>query len=132
MSCLPMIDLTDTPINERTTRRINFKVLDEDGVGIPAASIDTITVTLFEERDEAFINSRDHVDIKNTNGGELDRNGEDGLGGWTMDPEDNQIVRTASKEEEYHIALFEWTYSAGNKDGKQPVRLKVLNLQHVS
>lgn len=131
MACEPMIDLTDSPIPERTSRRINFTIVDEDGVGIPEASVDTITVTLFEERELTIINSRDDVDIKNANGGELDRGGEDGVGGWTMDPEDNPIVRTASQQEEYHIVLFEWTYSAGNKDGKQPVRLKVVNLQHV-
>lgn len=128
MAVLP-IDLTGSPIAELTSQRINFTVVDEDGVGIPAANLATLTLTLFVERDGAIINSRDGIDILNTNGGTV---GVDGVGTYTMEPADNPIVRTGSKQEEYHIALFEWTYSGGTKDGKQPVRLKVVNLQNVS
>jgi hypothetical protein len=125
MATLP-IDLTDDPIAEEATARIDFTVTDEDGVGIPAASLDGLTVTLFEERSGQIINSRTDVNILNANGGTVDANG---VGTWLMDPDDNVFV--AGGQQEYHVALFEWTFGGGSKDGKQPVRLKVINLQQV-
>ena len=128
MATIP-IDLTGSPIAEETSQRINFTVVDENGDGIPVGSLTTLTVTLFNVADSAIINSRDGTDIKNANGGELDIGGVDGVGAWTMDPDDNEIIGT-SKAVEYHTALFEWTW-ATTKEGRQPVSLLVVNLKHV-
>ena len=125
MATVP-IDLTDTDIPEESSQRINFTVVDEDGVGIPAASLTSLTVTLYNKRDEAVINSRTDLDILNVNGGIV---GVDGVGSWLMTPDDNPILVTNSKWE-HHIALFEWAWGSGKK-GKQPVKLKIVNLEFV-
>lgn len=124
MAVIP-IDLTDTPIAEETTQRINFTVVDEDGVGIPAASLDSLTVTLFTTRANTIINSRDTIDILNANGGSVDANG---VGYWLMDPDDNAII--GGGKSEHHTALFEWGW-ATTREGRQPVLLKVCNLKQV-
>jgi hypothetical protein len=122
------IDLTDVDIPENTSQRINFTVVDEDGNGIPAASLSTLTVTLYNKRDEAIINSRDGVSILNANGGQVDANG---VGSWLMEPDDNPILVTTSRSGwEHHVVLFEWTWGTG-KAGKQPVKLKICDLKHV-
>jgi hypothetical protein len=127
MATVP-IDLTDTNIPENTSQRINFTVVDEDGVGIPAASLTSLTVTLYNKRDEAIINSVDDIDILNANGGVVDVNG---VGSWLMAPADNPILVTTSRAGwEHHIALFEWAWGSGKK-GKQPVKLKICDLKHV-
>ncbi len=129
MAELP-IDLTPYPIAELTNARLSFTVVDETATPIPDTSLDSLKLTLFNERDAAIINSREDLDILNNNNGVVDANGD---GYWTMDEEDNPILAASPKViEEYHIALFEWTYSAGNRTGRQPVRLKIINLQDVS
>lgn len=120
-------DLTHKPIAERTTRKITFLVVDEDGVAVPGASLTTLTLTLYDEITEAIINTVDDKDILNVGGGLVDGSGN---GSYTMDPADNQIVGTASFED--HIALFEWTYGGGAKAGKEEVRLRVDNFSKVT
>jgi len=129
MTVIP-IDLTDDPIAEGATARVNFKVVDEDGAGLEAVNLDALTVTLFNERDGTIINSREDINILNVNGGIV---GVDGVSSWTMDPDDNPILAPSpTRAEEFHTALFEWEYDSSNKAGKQPVRLRVVNLQHVT
>ena len=124
MATIP-IDLTGSPIAEETSQRINFTVVDEDGVGIPAAGLTSLTLTLFTKRANTIINGRDATDILNVNGGTV---GVDGVGSFLMTPDDNVISGTGKVE--YHTALFEWAWGTG-KEGKQPVKLKVVNLQQV-
>ena len=126
MAELP-IDLTDTPIPEETTQKLAFRVLDEDEVAIPGASLLSLTVTLFTADTETIINTRNDTDILGANGGTVpDANGD---GNWIMTPADNAIINGAKFED--HIALLEWTYGTGPKQGRQPIRLRVVNLAKV-
>ncbi len=126
MAALP-IDLTADLIPESTTQKLAYRVLDEDEIAIPGASLLTLTVTLFTADTETIINARSGTDILGANGGSVpDANGD---GNWVMAPADNAIIN--GKQYEDHIALFEWTYGTGPKQGRQPVRLRVANLAKV-
>ena len=119
------IDLTDQPIAEGASRRLRFTIVDEDGAGLGAGSVQSLTYSLYAERDGSIINSRDGVDILS----KLDANGDVLL---DLEEEDNVIVSTqAHARYEYHVALFEWAYSLGSRTGRQTIRMKIVNLQTV-
>ena len=132
------IDLTTTLIAEDATFSIAFTVRDHDGQALGAAQLDSLTLTLFDEASGSVINGREGTDILNTNGGTLDAQGE---GAWTGTPADAPIVGTPVPERslgkrtgrmvEDHIALFAWTWDSGAKQGRESVRLRVVDLDHV-
>jgi hypothetical protein len=117
-------DLTADPYAEKSTQKINFTVEDEDG---NAVQPETLTVTLYNQADGAIINSRNAINILNANGGSVSA----GVGYWIMDPDDNAIVNDA-RDEEIHVALFEWTWNSGQRGAPWEVLLNVRNLAKVS
>jgi len=129
-----MTTQTTQPFNalEETTAIYGTTIQDTDGNGIAAASITTLTLTLynFDDSEKSIINSRNAQDVLNTNGVTVDGSG---VLEWTMDPADNEIMGTPGVgESEKHIALFEYTYSGGTKAGKHEVVINVENLDKVT
>ena len=119
--------LTDD-IMEKTTVKITATVEDENGNGIAAAGLDTLTLTLYSLEDDTIINSRDAQDVLNANGVTL------GGGGnlvWTVTPADTIIADTTLKAER-HRAVFEWTYASAAKNGKHVIDMRVINLVKVT
>ena len=118
-------------VRESSSARLTATIKDETETAIPAASIDSLTLLLYDQRTEldspgstaAVINSRSRQNILNTNGCVVDSTG--GLV-LTLTPADNVIVNTGESSER-HVALFEWTYAAGLKGGKEEVLLDVTN-----
>ena|SRR5947209_1858018 len=116
---------TQFRVNEKTTARYTAQLVDETGAGIPAASLATLTLTLYDVATSGIINSRSAQNVLNVNGVTVDTSGNLV---WTMDPLDNAVI--GSRELEAHVALFEYTY--GSKGGKHEVSLLVANLQKVT
>jgi hypothetical protein len=121
-------DLRDTPIPEKSTALLSFAPKDEDDVALGSSQLTTLTLTLYNDRDETIINSRDAVDVLNANGGTLDG---DGNGEWKMEELDNVIVQSSLTQED-HTAEFAWTYNGGADTGRHRVRLRVENFAKVS
>jgi len=121
-------DLTGaaTRIAEETTRFLAFVIQDEDDVGIPAAELQSLTLTLFDRRTGQILNSRDGVDILNANGGTVDGAGN---GELKLTPADN-VIFTAGRVEEDHVALVEWE-DANGQVGRHVILLRVENLAKV-
>lgn len=115
---------------ENTTAVYAAVVEDEDGNGIPAAAINTMVLTLYDVSSDAIINSRDGQDVLNVNNVTVDASGNLA---WTMQPADNAISSETIKPnvKEHHRALFEWTYSGGEKYGKHEVEILCENLNKV-
>src|SRR5262245_7000457 len=107
---------------EKTTCRYTATLTDELGSVIPAASLTTLTLTLFDRRTGSIINSLNAQNVLNANGVTVDSSGNLI---WTMSPADNAI--TGSWDVEEHGAMFEWTWSAGAKGGKHEVSFVVTN-----
>lgn len=121
---------------ESSTAKLTGIIEDEDGTGIPAASLATLTLHLYDQTTElaspgttaAIINSRNRQDILNTNGCTVDSTGGFVL---TLSTADNQIVNTG-KSSERHVALIEWSYAAGLKAGKEEILIDVTNLSRTT
>jgi len=118
-----------TLIPEEATAIITATVRDLDDVGIPAASLDSLVVTLYDDLSDDIINTRDAQDILNANGGTVNS-----AGGLTLrlDPADTVIVDDA-QDVETHVALLEWQWTEDSivYYGKQEIAHKVKNLEQV-
>lgn len=113
-------------VAEETTPSIKFQVQDQDGVGLPAASLTMLTMTLYDNTTGNTINSVSGLDVLNANGGTVDVSGNFV---FPMRILDNVMVGTLIKES--HVALFKWTWSAGTKSGANEIVFIVKNLTKV-
>jgi hypothetical protein len=116
-------DLRDDPTPEKTTRKLTFTISGNEGEDL---ALTTLTVTLYNDRNNAIINERDGVSILNENGGSVSGSGETLSGEWKMEELDNVIVQSGVAAEN-HTAEFEWTYNDGNDTGRHRVYIKVKN-----
>ena len=91
-------------------------------VAIPGPSLDTMTLTLYNEKTGLVINARDHVNIK----ANVDIAG---ALAFTLLAADMAIIDTA-KAEEYHRALIEWTWNTTQR-GSWEIRIIVQNVNKV-
>ena len=114
-------------MNERTTRRVNAILTDEDDVGIDVADITSVVMTLYNKADGSIINSRTVQDIKNANDVTIDSVG---ALVWIVQVLDNVIV-DSKQVLEHHIALIEWTWSAGNHEGRYTIDIFIRNMEKV-
>lgn len=120
------IDLTKEQIAEKSRRRITFDVLDDEEVPIAGTSLDFMKLFLYNEADEATINSRTGLDVLGTqitvDGG--------GNGVLLLDPDDNPIVGTdPAPDQEVHVAHIDYQWDADPvKVGRAVIRLLVVNL----
>lgn len=118
-----------TGILERTTRRYGATITDLDGVTpVPAASLATMTLTLYSLHSQAVINARNAQNVLNANNVTIDANG---VLTWEVQPADNPILDDTLAVER-HRALFAWTWGGGSKAGKHEVDFEVRNLNKVA
>jgi hypothetical protein len=115
---------------EQTTARMTMTLLDETGVAVPLAGIDTATLTIYarEEPSQPVINSVDQVNIKNTGRGTI--HATSGLLTLVLDPADNAIHNPAN-DLEWHRLLIEIGYST-TKKLKYEIDVPVRNLYKVT
>jgi len=116
-------------VQDGESLNITGSFLDMDDVAIPLASIDTVTLTLYDEETGDVINSRDDQDIKNANQGVITAGGDLTL---RLGPLDNALQNSTFDElaVESHIARFSWTWSDGveTRTGKEEYRFRVQKL----
>ena len=112
---------------ERATARYDAVIKDEDGVAVPAAQIGALTLTLYNKKTGAIVNSRSDVDILNANGGAVDSAGNLS---FLFTPADMAIV-DSTQQSEVRVGLFEWTYGGGAKEGRHEIEVTVKNLGRV-
>ena len=111
-------------LSERSSARYTAILKDEAGVVIPAANINTLTLTLFNLKDESIINSRSSQNVLNVNNVTIDSNG---LLTWSIQGLDNPIVDN-TQAFETHRALFEMVWDSSTKQNKWTIDLTVKNL----
>ena|SRR5436190_23659724 len=116
---------------EQSTPKYTATITDDAGAALPAASLTTLTLTLYVIKADgtiAYVNSRNRQSILNLNNGTVDVNG---LVTWLVQQADTTFVE-ATLPFERHIALFEWTWSTGSKAGKHEAVLNIQNLNVVT
>lgn len=116
---------------ESSSSKLTATIQDESEVAIPAGSLSSLTLMLYDQTTElanpgttaAIINSRNRQNVLNANGCAVSTGG---VMTMTFTPADNVIVNTG-KSSERHVALFEYTYAAGLKAGRHEVLIDVYN-----
>lgn len=111
-------------IAEKTTRQFTFTVLDETGTALPAASLSSLKLTLWNKDLGKTAIATDR-DILNLNGGTVDSSGN---GTLVLSSADNALVNAAVREET-HVAQVTWGWSSDTKFGRAEIVFRVANLE---
>lgn len=105
------------------TLRYTAQVQDETGAGIPAASLTTLTLTVYAVIiGNPLVNGIDHVNVLNAGRGTVDALGNVVV---LLAPADMLLVNLVGVPEQ-HIMLLEYTYASGAKEGVHEVVFTVL------
>lgn len=114
---------------EKSDYRMTAQIVDALGAGIPAASLATLTLTLYvQDASLTILNSVSGTNILNTGRGTVDSSGNLVI---SLLPADSPISDTTLAEE-LHVALVQWTYNGGASAGKHELAFRVRNLGLVS
>jgi len=120
------------PVKEGSSATVRFKVYEsaadrDAGNPMPIGSLDTLSVTLYDEQTGTIINDREDVDSKDANWGTFDTDTDEAV--LEFEPADNPIV-TASEELERHVLEITATYTAasGQRTVKDEIIFTVENL----
>lgn len=112
---------------QNSTHCYQATLRDELGAVIPAASLTTLTLTLTNKSDNSLINARNAQNVLNANGVTIDSAGNLV---WTGTPLDNPIINT-SRQNEIHVALFQYTWNSGTKGAPHAVELNCVRVSNV-
>ena len=107
-------------------------IRDENQTVIPSASLDALTLTIYDEHTGEIINSRSNQDILNTNN--VTVHATSGLFTWLVQPADLPIMddlRVRFGATEKHVILIKWTYASGTKFGQDEFDMLVENVRKV-
>jgi hypothetical protein len=121
---------TTADVLELTTPRYTAVIQDDEGQPLPAASLTSLTLTLYVIRTDGtigIINSRNAQNVLNASNVTVSAAG---LLVWSIQTADTALQETLAFER--HIALWTWTWLAGAKTGRHELVLTVKNLQQVS
>lgn len=114
-------------IRQNTTGRYTVTLKDEDDAAIASASINSITMTYYDQKTKRIINSRSAQNVKDANNCTI--HATSGLFTWSIQQGDTVILNEKNADE-VHVALITVTYSS-TKVGSHEVLLKVLNVTKV-
>ena len=116
-------------ILEKTTPTIKGTLKDENGTAIPAASLATLTLTLYSlSGAQPIINTRQEQNVLNANNVVVDSSG---LLTWSMQEADTAIIATTEVGSEKHRAVFAWGYGSAKK-GRHIIDMTITSLEKVS
>ena len=97
-------------VNADTTPVYTANLVDEAGVAVSAAMLTTLTITVFNARTRAVVNSRDRQNALNANNVTVSAGG---VLTWSIQAADLAI--TAGDADSDLLVCFEWTWNAGAK-----------------
>lgn len=119
------LSVASRTVEEKTTFKYTATLKDEDGVVIPAADLDTLTLTLYDKAAGTIINSQNDTNVLNANNGTV--HATSGLFTMLFKPADNPMVGTPDDDiTEEHVVLFEWTYNSTTDAGKHQFSIYVV------
>lgn len=110
-------------IRAGASSKFTFTLTDAAGAAIPAALVQTLTLSLIDVDTDANIGAWNNRDVKGVNGGTLN----DGGGTITIPGSDNAMVSTdASVASELHRAVLKFTTS--NEAGSATLTFSVVRV----
>jgi hypothetical protein len=118
--------------SQATELKYTAVLQDENGVGIAAASLTTLTLTVYAllvppAIGTQIVNAIDHVNVLNVGRGTVDASGNLTI---LLSPVDMPLVNAQGVPED-HVLLVEWTYAAGAKGGNREVQITILPVVRV-
>ena len=108
----------------------SFTVTDELDAHLPVGSITAFTITYYDRETKQILNSRQDQNALNLNGVAVATSGCVTTATWTLTPLDT-IIYDSRRETEYHIALFQWTWSLGAKSKAREVQIPIEQVTYV-
>lgn len=115
-------------VNEQSTAIYSGQMVDETGATIMLGAIQSLSLTLYDEKTGTILGGRNGQNVLNQNDVVV---GSTGSITWTMQPVDNTIVLSTC-ESESHVALFVCFYGpGGTKSLKHEFGFRVVNLGKV-
>lgn len=117
-------------VDEQVSYLYTATLTDAAGDAIADGDLQTLILTLYEQKTGNIINSRDGQNVKNQNNVTVSN----GVMTWKVQPADNAIAVAAKAGWEIHIALFEWTWNDSDSElqtGRHELTLRVRDLQKV-
>jgi hypothetical protein len=120
--------ITNPVVCKKTTSDLTLQLTDEANVNLPSAQVTTLTLTLYEKKTQAILNSRSAQTILSANGGTL---ASGGLLTLLLSNLDNALTQQTVSSED-HVALIEWTWASGARYGKKEITFSVINQAKVS
>lgn len=119
--------MTLATLTELTSSLYTADLVDETGAAVSGASLDTLTLTVYDVDTGTILNSRSQQNVKNVNGVTISAGG---ALVWTIAPADVAIIDD-TKQFEQHVALFEGVW-ATTKKFKHEIPMLVRNVVRVS
>lgn len=111
-------------LKEKETGIYSFTLRDEGGAAVAAASLTSVTLTLYEPESGTIVNNRSSQNVLNQNNVTIDSNGQVA---WSIQLADVTIL-DATRPTEVHRALFFFTWQSGAKGKPHEVDLVLENL----
>lgn len=109
---------------EGTTPIVDFTFKDQNDVGFKPSAV---VLTVYNQATGAIVNGRDAQNVVDLNGVTIQANG---VTEWRLTTDDTVIVDDTLRVET-HVALFEYSWSAGAMKGKHEILLPIRNLRRV-
>jgi hypothetical protein len=118
-------------IDEDSSGKVTFTLLDENDSAVTLADMGSITMTLIESNGGTTVNSRSAQNVLNTNNCTFHNTS--GLFTWNVQIADTDIVNTSTpiRHREPHLATITFLWSSGTKQKQHEILLNVLNLRSV-
>lgn len=118
------------PVPEKKTMYYSGDLTDERGLGIPGATLTTLTLHLYalDASSNTIINNVSGVNILNTGRGTVTSSGNLAI---TLTPDDAAIITDGLQTPEPHMMLIQWTWPTSKAGGRE-VQFPVANLTKVS
>lgn len=120
-----VVTLSVGPFAARSTPVYTGQIVDGAGAGIPASSLDALTLSIVDTMSNEIINGVSQVDILNTGRGRVDSQGNLTIslltGDTSMDevPGETQVQRSL---------VIDFSYNSGNSEGRHQVNFLLLAL----
>lgn len=117
------ITITSKKVNENSSCRLEFQLLDFDDVGIGASNIDSATMTIYNEYDGTVITESTDVASDFDGSGNFSR---------ILTASSNAIINRVYNHNEFHVCLFE--IDVNSVDGTltlvESVIIQVVNIRN--
>lgn len=105
----PVVNAPNGPYASGTTPQFDGQIVDGEGAGIPAANLDSLTLSIVDTLTGAVINSVSQVDVLNVGRGTVDAEGNFVI---TLEAADTEMIEVPSATRVQRSLILDWATDA--------------------